>query len=317
MAKKIFNHPTMFPIPGVYATGEYFFVDYTYGSDLGRGTMKHPFKTLEYAYSKADSGDAIILIGSAAHPLSAMLTIAKNRITIAGLDGGFHGRWTGQNAKIEMGVTTVATDIAAILNTGIRNVIQNVKVISNNTKAESIYTMIDAGEYLKMLGCEIYKSTDLDVTGAAEFVCNGDNGLYEKCTFGSLADARSGAVIRPVVLFTKEIGGAGKVTRDARFEDCQFWIQSTNTANRFMYGANATDIERVCTIKNSLFQNNGAASATPAQNIAFGSSLTTGYVHVVNCSSIKAATAMSTTTGVFVDGPVPAADTTGIALQAS
>jgi hypothetical protein len=256
-------------------------------------------------------------MGSAVHTLTEMLTIAKNRITIVGLDGGFHGRWTGQNAKIEMGVTTVATDIAAILNTGIRNVIQNVKVISNNTKAESLYGMIDAGEYLKLLGCEIYKSTDLDETASAEFVCNGDNGLYQGCTFGSLADARVGAIIRAAVLFTKEIGGAGKVTRDAHFEDCKFWIQCVNTANRFMYGANATDIERNCTIRNSLFQCNGASSAIPAQNIAFGATLTAGSVHVVNCSSVNAGTAMSTTTGVFIDGAAPTAATSGLAVQAS
>ncbi len=147
-----------------------------------------------------------------------------------------------------------------------------------------------------MEDCEIYKSTDLDVTAAAEFVCNADNPLYVNCTFGSLADARSGAVVRATVLFTKGIAGSGLVTRDAIFRDCQFWIQCTNTGNRFVYGANATDIERLALFDNCNFICNGASSAIPAQNVAFGATLTVGAVLLKNCSSLLASTAMSTTT---------------------
>jgi uncharacterized membrane protein YesL len=70
-------------------------------------------------------------------------------------------------------------------------------------------------------------------------------------------------------------------------------------------------------MKNCLFANAKNATAVPAQNVAFGASLTVGEVLLWDCAALNAATAMSTTTGVFVLGSVPAAATTGIAVQAS
>jgi hypothetical protein len=271
-----------------------------------------------YDATVSNNNDVIVIDGDSTLSLSSMLTVSKNRVHFVGLDYlmGVH-RAYGQSSKVALGVTSAATDIGTILNTGVRNSFRGIKFTNANTVTEGIYGFVEGGEYTYFEDCEFYKSTDLDVTGAAEFVCNGDSPQFVNCTFGSLADARSGAVIRPTVLFTKGIAGSGKVTRDASFKDCNFWIQSTNTANRFMYGANADDIERVAVIENCKFICNGASSAIPAQNIAFGSALTVGVVLVKDCSSVKASTAVSTTTGVFVDGPVPAADTTGISLQAS
>lgn len=271
-----------------------------------------------YAATTTNNHDVIVLDGDSTHSLTSILTVSKNRVHFVGLDYllGIH-RAYGQSTKVSMGVTTSASDIGAVLNTGVRNSFRGIKFISDNTVTESIYTFVDGGEYTYMEDVEVYKSTDLDQTGSAEFVCNADSPLYVNCTFGSLADARSGAIIRAAVLFTKGIAGTGLVTRDATFKNCNFWIQCTNTANRFVYGANATDIERVALFENCNFICNGASSAIPAQNVAFGASLTVGAVLLKNCSSVLASTAMSTTTGVYVDGPVPAAATSGISVQAS
>jgi len=278
------------------------------------------FTSLEDAYDTTESNnnDVIILDGNSTHSLSNMLTVSKNRVHFVGLDYllGVH-RAYGQSAKVSLGVTTATTDIATVINTGVRNSFRGIKFINNNTVTEGIYCFVDGGEYTYIEDCEIYKSTDLDVTGAAEFVCNADSPLYKNSTFGSLADARSGAVIRANVLFTAGLAWVGKVARDVTFEDCNFWIQCTNTANRFIYGANATDIQRMAKFKRCDFVCNGASSAIPAQNVAFGGSLTVGAVLLKDCSSLLASTAMSTTTWVFVDGAVPAAATSGISVQAS
>lgn len=275
---------------------------------------------LEQAYDAVEdnNNDVIVLDGNSTHLLSGMLTVAKSRVHFVGLDFilGLK-RSYGQSTKVSLTATAGASNIGTILNTGVRNSFRGIKFINSSTVTEGIYCFVDGGEYTYMENVEVYKSTDLDVTGSAEFVCNADSPIYVNCTFGSLADARSGAVIRATVLFTKDIAGSGKVARDVMFEKCNFWIQSTNTANRFVYGANATDIERVAVFSNCLFIANGASSAIPAQNVAFGASLTVGAVLLNNCASVKASTAMSTTTGVFVNGPVPAGDTTGIALQGS
>ena len=156
------------------------------------------------------------------------------------------------------------------------------------------------------------------MTGAAELVANGDSSMFYNCTIGSSANAISGAIVRANVLFTNGIV-AGKVARDNWFEGCILWRRSSNVANRFVYGANAADIQRFCVFKSCFFGNAKNASAVPAQNVAFGSSLTVGEVLLWDCVALNAATAMSTTTGVFVQGYTPDATgaAAGIAIQAA
>lgn len=278
------------------------------------------FTSLESAYAATVSGrnDIIILDANTAHSLTAMLSVTKNRVHIWGEEVlmGLHRRG-GARSKIAMGVTTVATDLGAISNTGVGNSFRGVKVTSSNTKAESLYGIVEGGEYAYYEDVEIYKDSDLSETGAAELVANGDSTTYKNCFIGSGANAIVGAIIRPCVLFTKAIAGAGLVARENQFKDCLLARNCGNAANRFVYGAAGSDVERINVFENCLFTNNAVAAAKPAQNVAFGAAITTGFVLLKGCSSINADTAMSTTVGVFVDGPVPAADTTGIALQAT
>lgn len=260
-----------------------------------------------------NNNDIMLLDGSASHTLSEMMVISKNRINIIGMDGG--GRMYGQGAKLSMGVTTAATDIAAFKNTGVRNSFRNIKYSSANTKAESLYSVVEAGEYALYENCEIYKETDLDVTGAAELVLNGDSAQFRKCTIGSLANDLSGDVIRANVLLTKGLGGSGKVCRDSLFEDCLFWKKASHVNNRFVYGANADDVERLLMFKNCSFINAKLAAALPAQAVASGSSLTAGYILLKDCAQVNC-TKLSTTTGVIVAGPAYS-NATGISVNAA
>jgi len=316
-----FGYPVTGGIPftmGASGVGKVYYVDATNGSDGNDGlSPTRAVKTVAQAYSYVTSNnhDVIVLSANAAHTLTAMLTVSKNRVHFIGADGGAPRRY-GQRARISLGVTTAATDIATMKVTGVGCTFRNIKFSNSNTVAEGIYCVVDAGEYTYFENCEFYKDTDLDVTGAAEFVANGDSSYYYHCTFGSLVNAISGSILRPCVLMTREII-SGKVARDVTFEDCLFWRKCGDTGNRFIYGANATDVERMCLIKNCAFINAKLAAAVPAQNIAFGATQTEGEVLVWNCTSANAATAMSTTTGVFVDSPVPTAATSGISVQAS
>lgn len=298
--------------------GKIYFVDYGNGSNANKGTdIKKPLKTVEYAYSLAESGkdDVIALIGSSTHALSAMLNVSKSRVHFIGVDGT-DGRPYGQNAKISLGVTTSAADVFCMKNTGVRNSFTNIKFISNNTVTESLYCVGEGGEYAVYTNCEIYKSTDLDQNLSAELVLNGDSAQFNGCTIGSLADARSGTVIRPNVLLSKDTVGAGKVTRDAVFNGCLFWIQASHVNCRFVYGANASDVERMLLFRGCGFINNLASSATPAQAVAMGATQTVGNIVLDPLCYATKVTKVSTTTGVLVTGAVPAAGT-GIAVNAS
>lgn len=298
-------------------TGNRYWVNYTTGNDATAAksnSKDRPWKTIAKAYSAVETNkdDMIILHGSASHVLTEMLTVSKNRVHFRSADPAL--RMYGQNAKISMGVTSAATDLGVILNTGVRNSFENIKFTSANTKDESLYTFLEGGEYTKFDYCEFYKGTDLDQTTAAEFVCNGDSAQFYRCTFGSIADAQTGTTIRPSVLLTAGVAGSGKVSRDVIFDDCLFWKSAGHVNGRHVYGANATDIERMMLFNNCVFINSKIAAAVPAQCVATGSSLTVGQVLLNNCASINN-TKLTTTTGMFVTGAVPTAATTGIAVN--
>lgn len=292
------------------------FVDYTNGSDgvsTKSNSVDKPFKTISRAMSAVttNKNEGIALMGSASHVLTEMLTVSKNRVHLFGYDPG--GRMYGQNAKVSLGVTTAATDIGTILNTGVRNSFKNIKFTNANTVAQGIYCFVEGGEYTVIDACEIYKETDLDVTGAAELVMNGDSAQVINSLIGSTANAISGDVVRANVLMTAGLAGAGKVSRDVMFDNCLFWKKASHVNNRYFYGANATDVERMLLIKNSVFFNTKLAIALPAQCVAFGAEQTQGFALIDNCSSINN-TKLSTTTGVYITGPVPTYATSGIAV---
>lgn len=259
------------------------------------------YNDVNTAYGATVDGrnDIVALTGNASHTVTAMMDVTKSRVHFVGINPGDRGY--GQAAKIVMGVTTAATDLGAMKNTGVRNSFINIKFDSGNTKAESLYTVVEAGEYAYYENCEFYKSTDLDETGAAELLLNGDSAQFKNCTIGSSANEIVGAVIRPCVLVTATI--SGKKCRDASFVDCKLMRKCGNVANRFVYGANATDVERLLEFKNCLFYNSKLASADPAQAIAFGATQTGGDVVVYGTSAGVNVTKISTTTGVTVVGP--------------
>lgn len=267
-----------------------------------------------YAATESNNNDVIVLDGNSTHELSAMLTVSNSRVHFVGLDWllGIRRKY-GQSSKVNLGVTTAATDIATLKVTGVRCSFRGIKFTNANTVTEGIYCVADGGEYTYFENCEMYKSTDLDQTGAAELVANGDSSHYKDCYIGSTVNAISGAIIRPCVLLTASVVGTA---RDVTFEGCIFARKFGNSANRFIYGAGDI-MERLCLIDNCIFWGAALSSAVPAQNVAFSVAQTVGSVLLNNCAAVNAGTAMSTTTGVFVNGPVPAADTTGIALQAT
>lgn len=277
------------------------------------------FTEVEDAYAVAEAGnnDVIVLDGVSTHTLAAMLTVSKARTHFVGLDWllGIHRRY-GQSSKLSLGITGVATNIATVKVTATRCSFRGIKFINDDTVTQGLYTFADGGEYTYMEDCEIYKSTKFDVTGAAELVANGDSSYYKHCYIGTTVTVISGAIIRPCVTFSRELAATGAVARDVTFKDCIFARKFGNTANRFMYGLEANAVERLISIEGCIFWGAKLSTAIPAQNIAFGSSLTDGNVLLDDkCTSINAGTAMSTTTGVFAAGTTP--DATGAAAGIS
>lgn len=260
--------------------------------------------TIASAYSAVTSNrhDVIMLSANAAHAQTSMLDISKNRVHFVGfgLRGGAMGM--GARARVTMGVTTAATDIAVLKNTGIGNTFRNIKFDSANTKDESLYAVAEGGEYTIYENCEFYKSTDLNETAAAEVLNNGDSVQWIKCTFGSSANEVADNMIRPCMLLTATLDG--KKCRDNIVDKCIFLRKVAGVEGRFIYGANATDVERMFYIRDSLFFSNPLGAATPALAIDFGSAQTEGAVIVdQNCVSVDVTAMCATGEGVYTLAP--------------
>lgn len=274
------------------------------------------FSDISLAYAQMVSGrNDVLLLSPDSHVVTAMLDISKNRCHFIGVDqrGGIG---MGARSRISMGVTTAATDIAVMKNTGVGNTFIGIKFSSSNTKNESLYTVAEGGEYTVYQNCEFYKSTHLDKTGAAEILNNGDSVQWLNCTIGSSANELSGAVIRPCMLLTATL--SGKKCRDNVMLDCILLRKSGNVANRFIYGANATDVERMFYIDRTLFFSNPLGAATPAVGVDFGAGQTEGAVVLgAGCTSVDVTVLGATGEGVYTLAPSsPTYATSGVAVNA-
>ena len=300
--------------------GNYWFVDAEHGSDGYPGnSISFPFATIAQAYASAVSNndDVICIRGtSTGNSVGAnMLTVAKNRVHFVGLDGAW--RAYGQGARVTYAGTTGATNIAVMLNTGVRNSFTNLKFDNESAIAQSIHSVVESGEYAQYNNCEFYLGTNLNTTTASEFVWNGDSTQMNDCTIGSLADLLVGSIIRPCVQVTAGIAPSGTaVCRDGLIRNTRMWRNASATTNTFVYGANASDVQRCLNLEHVAFINNGISAQKPAQCVEFAATQTVGLVILDPLCYGVNITKISTTTGVFVSGTTPI-NAAGISVNAA
>lgn len=297
--------------------GNAWFVDYRNGDDTENSGRRRnsAFKTLSAAIAAVSSNnnDVIYIDGDSTVVETAMITLSKNRVHIVGVNGAL-GHY-GQGAKVSVGVTVAATDLCTFKNTGVRNTITGVKFMNSNTVDEGLYSVIEAGEYARYNNCEIYKSTDLDETAAADLVLNGDSAMFYNCTIGSSALITADNKIRPGILLTQAIV-AGKICRDCYLENCLLLSKAGGTEHVAVYGANADDVERMLVLNSCIFMNNTLSAATPAHAVGFGAAQTDGTVLLKDCTSVDYTVMAEAGVGVYVDGAVPTFATSGVSVAA-
>ena len=289
-------------------SGKYIFVDATNGSDGNDGSSwESAVKTVAQAYSMArtNKDDVIVLSTYDVHTLTAMLDVSKNRVHFV---GDVYGRLYGQRARLYMGITTASTDVFMVKNTGVGNTFSGIKFWSDNTSAYTVATVGEGGEYGTYRNCEFYNSTLLNSNTRAELVLNGDSAQFYNCTFGSLADAVVGNVVRPAVLMTAGTVGSGLVSRDVTFDSCKFWKKAGGVNTTFIKIAATADIERGMEIKNCSFI---ASVLGSVPDVAIASAtLTNGYVMLSGDTIAYNCTKIATATGVLNGTPARVATAT-------
>lgn len=292
--------------------GDQYFVDYRKGADGNDGnSWARALRTYGEAVRRVTSNnnDIINIDGDSTVIELAMVTLDKNRVHTVGWNGML-GHY-GQGAKISCSAVATATNIATIKNTGVRNTFTGIKVINEMTVAEGLYGFAEGGEFSRFFNCEFYKSSDLDDVGASEFLHNGDSAMFYNCTFGSSANETGN--IRANVLVTATLDG--KKCRDTYFENCIFLSKADDTDKVMIYGANATDVERMFLMKNCTFFNNPLATGTPAHAVGFGAAQTEGAVILQDCVSIDCTLMAQAAVGIYVTGAVPTFATSGVSVS--
>ena len=302
-------------VPGT-SFGNSFFVDYRKGSDDDDGTRESPVKTLSEAYSRAvsNNNDAIFIDGDSTVQETAMIDWSKNRIHVFGENGPLPIYGQGAGAKVAMGVTTEATDIATVQVTGVRNTFNGVKFMNNNTLATCLFAHVEAGEYNRYNACEFYKSTLLTTDLTADVLMNGDSSSFSFSTFGTLDDERGASgKERPCVLLDKG-GVAGKVTRDGIFYNCRFLQKAAHVDVCFVYGKNADDVERSLLFVNPIFWNSVLATATVADAVNFANAQTVGEVLMINPAGMNITAVAGANLNIYVQNQ-PDGTTAGVAQE--
>lgn len=265
---------------------------------------------------KTNRHDVVLVNAHNAHTPLVMASLTKNRTHWYGMGMREGGIGYGARARITMGDSTTAGDIALFQNTGVGNTFDNIKFDSSSTVAASIWGFAEGGEYSIFRNCEFYKSSDLDQTLAAELLLNGDSAQFFNCTLGSNVNAISGAIIRPCVELKREVI-TGKVARDCYFKNCMFWRKAGNTTNAFVDATGTTDVERMLMFEDCNFFNTELSTAIPAEAVTCsGGKQTQGLIALKNCSAWNITLLKEASVGIWVDGAVPTHNTTGVAVEA-
>jgi hypothetical protein len=283
-----FGIPVFGGVPPTF--GNVYFVDYRNGSDDNDGkTPATALKKLSRAYAlcTSNNNDFVFIDGDSEIVETEMITLSKNRVHTFGLNGPPPGAGYGAGARVTLGVTTAATDIATLLNTGVRNTFTGIKFSNSNTLATNLYTVAEAGEYTRYMNCEFYKSALLTTDLTAEVLMNGDSSQFYGCTFGSLVNTRgaSGKECPCVMLAREQV--TGKVCRDGWFEDCRFLTKAAHADVCHVYGTGATDVERSLVFKNCIFWNCVLAAGTVADAVNFAAAQTQGDVMLINPAGVN------------------------------
>ena len=283
--------------------GNTYFVDARSGSVSNTGKTPDKAKALwsqAYTLATSNNNDAIFIDGDSEHTETTMLDWTKNRIHTYGCNGAPPGVGMGCGARVSMGTTGVATDIATLKNTGVRNTFTGLKISNSSATTTNLYTVAEGGEYTRFSNCEIYKSGLLLTDGTAELLMNGDTSQFYNCTIGSLENTRGASGKEcPCVMLTL-LSITDKMCRDGWFEDCRFLTKAAHQDVCHVYGVGAQCVTRSLVFKNCTFENALLAAATVADAINFDTAQTAGHVLVINPAGVNVSAIAGASLKIYV-----------------
>jgi hypothetical protein len=290
-------------------TGNYFWVNESSGSDGNTGGPQDPFATLTQALSRCTSGnsDVVFLVGS----VHVTATVA----------------WNLNNTHL-IGLTAPSnSDRARISSTGVTGFSPLVNVTGNGCMFKNIGTF--HGGFTGATGsqvcwaenggrnfyenCQFYgggDATTAALAGMRSLTIGSDENLFHECTIGLDTIVRATNVNASLEFVA---GVSAKPARNI-LRQCVFQALVSDTADLHVL---CTALDRFALFERCSFLNAvNSTGSTMAVAITAASPGASGSVLLQYCSSVGA-TAMATSGPVYVDGAVPVATTTAIAVLAT
>ena len=310
------NGITSFGIPTFGAggllpfTGAYFWVNETIGSDGNPGTANAPFATLGQALlavSNTPNYTAqtnVIFLTGTVH-LTATLNWTLSNTWLVGLNSPS----ANDRARISQSGTTLFTPLVNVTGSGCGFV--NIATFHGFATASAQICWSEGGgrnfysnvQFLGMgatLAAAQAGSRSLVVTGA-----NGEN-VFNGCTIG--LDTITRATSNASLEFT---AGTPRNT----FHNCTFQML-TSSASSLHVTVGADGIDRYALFNNCVFIND-VDTASTTLNAAIIANASAGGSVILNGGLSLGATAIATTGPVYVNGAVPVATTSSIAIKAT
>lgn len=329
-----FGVPVLGTIGGLPFTGNYYFVDPVNGADGNDGTPELPLKTLYGALAKCTAGnnDVVVLVGDGTAAGSARLSTAlAQSINSAATTGTLN--WN-KNATHLIGVaapTLVAqrariapptgTYTAATFNaTTFINVTASGCYFANlsvfcgfSTGNASMIAWQDSGSRNAYNNVNIYGMADdasAQGTGARSLkLSGGGEHTFINCTLGG------DTVTRTVANATVEFASG---TARNSFIDCTFPFQASAATPLGFKTAAAASMDRWQQFKGCTFINNVASTSTSLTALCTLAASSGGLLLFKECTMVGIADFGSDATSegqIYIDGPVPTDNTTGIAIN--
>lgn len=313
-------------------TGNWFFVDAVNGNDANTGAADSPLATVYVAYSKTVSGhnDVVVVVGSGSTAGTQRLSVANAQIatpaatvgTLTWANNATH--LIGMTAPTQVsqrarfapptGVYTQATFGSGnfIVASGQGCYFGNFSIFNGfstggsnqiawtDSGGRNFYYNVDFGGAGDAASAQSTSSRSLLVTGST-----GEN-TFINCNFG--LDTVQKTVANATLSFAA--GSPRNV-----FRGCNF-AMLTSSASSVHIDVPAGGIDRYALLDNCFFSN-AVESTSTTLNAAITANAAAGGAVVLNNPVSLGATALATTGPVYVQGAVPVATTSGIAIKAT
>lgn len=299
-------------------TGQWWFVNQTYGSDGNTGSADSPLKTLSRAHTLAASGknDVVAFYGTIHQ--TETLTWSKDWLHLIGMCAPLK---RGKRARISVTGTTAFTPMISVTGAGchFRNfgTFYGFDSATNNAVCLSAAGQRSCFDNVEILGFGDGTATTgtANKTGSRACVVGGAGGLGENsffnCVFGVDTQTRN------ATNYTLEFL-SGSATPRNYFVNCDFeaLIGASGASSSHVYAAATGTIDRYAKFEKCLFNNAVKSTATTmTQNMNLAASLG-GYVSVVDCQMIGITDWETTPTNqVFLNMGTPSGTSGGIMIN--